>query len=164
MVIFQTTIMPYIPFFVRFYDLFAPLIVYLALFHPPREGIIVMLFLGIVMDGLSGGPIGFFLTIYFWLFILVRWMKTFLHAGNTIILPFVVALGVLFENLAFLGMTALLDPDSQVPASALKTVSVQILWAICTGPFVIMFFNYTYKRWNKWCSELFAGSSKHGRA
>ena len=132
----------------------APLIIYLGLFRTLREGIIVLVFIGVVIDILSGGPFGFFLTIYFWLFILVRWMKTFLHVGSTIILPFVVALSVLVENVAFLAISALLYPDSQVPAYAPGIISVQILWAICTGPFVIMFFNYTHKRWDNWCNKL----------
>ena len=69
LVILQTTIIPYLPLLDKFYDLLIPFIVYLGLSRPVRESLPFVLFLGFIMDNLSGGPFGLYLTTYFWLFV-----------------------------------------------------------------------------------------------
>ena len=155
LLIFQTTIVPYLPFLDSFYDLLLPFILYLGLFRSVAEGLPVVLFLGFIMDSLSGGPFGLNLTAYLWLFIGMMWVIKFLHVGNSLLLLFVVAIGVLIENFIFIGTIAVLEPGTRLPSVASSTVSAQVLWAICTGPFFLMFFNYMHKRWNKWLNERF---------
>ena len=94
--------MPYFSVFDRFYDLLFPFIVFLSLFRPLRESIPVVLFFGIAMDTLSGGPFGLYLTTYLWLFVGVKWMTTFLDVSDSILLLFVVTSGVLLQNLIFI--------------------------------------------------------------
>jgi len=161
LVIFQTTIMPYLSLFDRFYDLLCPFVIYLGLSRPIRESIPVVLFLGFVMDNLSGGPFGLYITTYFWLFISVNRAIKFLHIGNRVLLPLVIASGVLIENFIFLGTSAMFNPDLLFPKGAISTVAVQVLWAICTGPFFLMSINYTHKRWDKWLNELFARENRY---
>lgn len=161
LVIFQTTVIPCLPLFDRFYDLLIPFIVYLGLFRPVRESLPVIFFLGFIMDNLSGGPFGLYATIYFWLFIGVRWSIKFLHTGNTVFLLFI-ASGVLIENFIVIGATSILKPGLRLPAAGISTVAVQVLLAICTGLFLLMFFNYTHKKLNKWFDELFAKRNGHG--
>jgi rod shape-determining protein MreD len=115
----------------------------------------VILFIGIVIDKLSGGPFGIYLTIYLWLFIFVRWTKTFLHAGSAIILPFVFVLSVLIQNIAFLGVNALLIPASKIPGNAVGKVLKEILWAMCTGPLFILFLNYFHNKWDRLWNKVF---------
>ena len=50
------------------------------------------------MDNLSGSPFGLFITVYFWIFVIVSWGTKFLHVGNRILILIVVAAGVLIEN------------------------------------------------------------------
>ena len=140
LVIIQTTIMPLLPLFDRFYDLLCPCVIYLGLFRPVREGLPIVLFFGLVMDSLFGGPFGLYLTSYIWIFIGVRWMITFLQLNNIFLLLFIVVLGVLLENLIFIGALTLLAPGSQFPPDAIRIVGVQVLWSICTGPFILLFF------------------------
>ncbi len=156
LIIFQTTVMPHFALFDRFYDLLFPFVVYLTLFRPVREGIPVILFFGFLMDNLSGGPLGLYLTTYLWLFVGIRWILSFLHVGDSVLLPFVVALGVLFQNLIFIGTIATLEPDSQFYSAAVSTVTVQVLWAIITGPILLVSFNYAQGKWERWTKQVFA--------
>ncbi len=104
LVILQTTIMPYLPLLDKFYDLLIPFIVYLSLFRPVRESLPFVLFLGFIMDNLSGGPFGLYLTTYFWLYVGVKGITMFIQVGNRLlIIALIVANGVLFENLILLG-------------------------------------------------------------
>jgi hypothetical protein len=159
LVLFQTTVMPYFHLFDRFYDLLSPFVIYLSLFRSLRQSIPVILFFGFLMDSLSGGPFGLYLTTYIWLFIGVKWIITFLHLGDSLLLPFLVAAGVLLQNCIFIGTIAMFEPGTQFLSAAVSIVTIQVLWAIFTGPIFLMFFNYSYGRWNKWLKKVFVKES-----
>lgn len=158
LVIFQTTIIPHIDLFNNFYDLLIPFIIYLGLFRPAREGILFILVLGFIMDSLSGGPFGLYLTTYFWLFIVVKIVIKYLHACNNILLLFIVAAGVLMENIIFIASVSMFGPDSRFLAITMRAVIFQILWAGCTGFFFITFFNHIHKKLEKF--SIFRSGTK----
>lgn len=139
LVILQTTVMPDLPLLDSFYDLLIPVIVFLGLSRPVRESLPFVFFLGFIMDNLSGSPFGVYLTSYFWVFIAVKGVTQLLQVGNRLfIITLIVAGGVLLENLIFLGTLTILGPDQQLAGNAVKTVTIQILWAIWTGAIFLM--------------------------
>jgi rod shape-determining protein MreD len=147
LVILQTTIIPYLPLLDKFYDLLIPFIVYLGLSRPIRESLPFVLFLGFIMDNLSGGPFGLYLTTYFWLYVGVKGVTTFIQVGNRLfIITLIVASGVLFENLILLGSFAILGSRQQFAGDALKIVAVQVLWAIFTGALFLLLFRNAQSR------------------
>jgi len=147
--------MPLIPLFERFYDILTLFIIYLSIYRPVREGMFIIIVFGFFMDIISGGPFGLYLTAYVWMFIGVRWAITFLHVGDSLILPIVVAAGVLMENLVFVGTSAMFEPGSRISDTVLSTMIVQVLWAVFTGPLFLMLFNYSHRRWDRWCKDIF---------
>lgn len=155
LVILQTTIMPYFSLFDRFYDLLFPFIIFLSVFRSSRESIPIVVFFGFVMDTISGGPFGLYLTTYLWLFAGVKWMITFLDVSDSFLLPFVVAAGVLIQNLIFVAAIAIFNPLPLSFSLTVNTIVVQLLWAIFTGPILILFFHYSHSRWDKWIKQLF---------
>ena len=159
LVIFQTTIIPHISLFNNFYDLLVPFIIYLGLFRSARESIPFILVLGFLMDNLSGAPFGLYVTTYFWLFIIVKLVIRYLHARNNILLLFIVAAGVLMENIIFIASVSIPGPDLQFSAITIRTVIFQILWAVCTGFFFLIFFNHIHKKLEKWFNEIIAEKS-----
>ena len=159
LIIFQTTIIPHIPLFNNFYDLLIPFIIYLGLFRPTREGILFILALGFLMDNLSGGPFGLYVTTYLWLFIVVKLLIKYLHARNNILLLFIVAGGVLMENVIFIVSIFISGTDSQFLTITTRTVIFQILWAVCTGYFFLIGFNHIYNKLEKWFNKLIAEKS-----
>jgi len=139
LVILQTTVMPYLPLLDSFYDLLIPFIVFLGLSRPVRESLPFVFFLGFIMDNLSGSPFGLYLTAYFWLYAGVLGITKLLQVGNRLfIITLIVAAGVLIENLIFLGTLTILGPDQQLAGNAAKTVTIQVLWAIWTGPILLV--------------------------
>jgi cell shape-determining protein MreD len=147
--------MPYIPLFERFYDLLSPFVIYLSIFRSNRESLVIIFLFGFFMDIISGGPFGLYITAYVWLFIGVRWAITFLHVGDSMLLPFVVALGVLMENFIFVAISAMFEQSSRISEAMVSTIIVQVLWAIFTGPLFLMLFNISYRRWDRWFNEIF---------
>ncbi len=161
LVVIQTTLIPYFPLFDKSYDLLVLFVVYLGLFCPVREGFPVVIVLGFVMDSLSGGLLGLYITIYFWLFVGVIWIITFLHIRSSLLLPIVIASVVLIENFLLIAALILLVPDSRFPEAVFNTVTIQVLLAVCTGPFLILILKATHKGWQDWLGKHFTRQNGH---
>ncbi len=163
LVILQTTIMPYVPLLDKFYDLLIPFIVYLSLSRPVRESLPFVLFLGFIMDNLSGGPFGLYLTTYFWLYVGVYGITMFIQVGNRLlIIAFIIAGGVLFENLILLGAFALLGPRQQFAGDVIEIVAVQVLWAFFTGSLFLLFFRNVQSRLGAGIKGIYARKREQG--
>ena len=163
LVILQTTIMPYLPPLDKFYDLLIPFIVYLSLSRPVRESLPFILFLGFIMDNLSGGPFGLYLTTYFWLYVGVKGITMFIQVGNRLlIIALIVAGGVLFENLILLGTFAILGSRQQFAGDAIEIVVIQVLWAIFTGSLFLLFFRSAQSRLGAGFKGIYARTREQG--
>lgn len=139
LIIFQTTLLA-IGNMVHLYDLLAPFVVYLGVFHLPRVAIPIIVFSGLAMDGISGGVFGVHLTAYLWMYVGVRWAIQFLQAGNVILLPLLVTAGVFFESL-LVAFSAVVLTSAPWPVEAVfPVVSGQVLWGAVTGPFLMLAF------------------------
>ena len=163
LIILQTTVMPYLPLLDKFYDLLIPFIVYLGLSRPVRESIFFVLLLGFVMDNLSGGPFGLYMTTYFWLFIGVKGITMFIQVANRlVIITLIVATGVLLENLIILGAFAVFSSKQQFAGDIGRIVTVQVLWAIFTGSLFLMLFRNAQNRINAGFRAIYAHKSEQG--
>lgn len=156
LVILQSTIIPYFGFLDNSYDLLTPFIIYLGLYCSVGESLPILILLGFIMDNLSTGPLGLYITAYFWLFVGVKWIIKFLHVGNIFLLPIVMVSGIIIETSIFLGTFATLDPGFHISESIINTVLSHLFWAVCTGPFFIIIYRFSHKKWNKWFHERFA--------
>ena len=157
LVILQTAVLPELPLLDRFYDLMIPFVVYLGLSRPVRESLPFVFLLGFIMDNLSGSPVGLYLTTYFWLFAGVKGITKLVQVGNRpLIVMLIVAAGVLVENLIFWGTLTILGPDRQIAENAAKYVSVQVLWAILTGPVLMMIFRNTQNQLDRGFKAIYA--------
>lgn len=156
LVLIKTTLIPGLPLFEKFYDLLIPIIIYLSFFRRKLEGIPIVLFFGLIMDSLCGGPMGLYLTIYIWLYLGMRWMAQFLHTGSFVLLTVAVAIGVMFEVSVLLGYMAFLAPNASIPVDAVKTVVLQIIWALITGPLILVIIGWAQKQLDLWRSRIFA--------
>ena len=155
LVVIKTTLIPAFPLFDKFYDLLIPIIIYLSLFRSMREGIPIILFFGIIMDSLCGGPAGLYLATYIWLYAGMRWISQFLHTGNMLLAAIAVAMGVLFECMVLLGYMVLLAPDAIIPSDATKTVFLQIIWALITGPIILIIIDWAQKQLDVYRARIF---------
>jgi len=151
----QTTVMPQLlPCGRCTYDLMVPFILYLGIFRPIRESLAVIFFAGFVTDNFSAAPFGLYSIIYLWLFAGTKWLVTFLHVGNRILLPLIAGTGVLAENIMFFAtFTVIMRTDSRIPADPFGILWEQTLWAAVTGMFLIMMFLYTQKKWDRRLKE-----------
>ncbi|HSO19320.1 MAG TPA: hypothetical protein VLT88_07685, partial [Desulfosarcina sp.] len=106
----------------------------------PKEAIPVLILAGLAMDGISGGVFGVHLSVYLWLYAGVRWAIQFLHAGNAILLPVLVAAGVAFASLVTAFSAVVLAAEAWPVEAVFPVVSAQVLWGALTGPFLLLLF------------------------
>ena len=161
LILLQTTILPFIPLLESIYDLLIPFVIYLGLYRPIREGLILVFILGFLMDNLSGSPFGLYLTTYCWLFIGVKWITTLFQVGNRVLISVVVAAGVLIANIIFIASFAI-QPDMRLPEKAIQTTFIQFLWALVTGPMMLMVFRHSQNRLGDLTTGLFTRRRNHG--
>ena len=139
LIIFQTTLLA-VGGMAHLYDLMAPFVVYLGVYHLPRRAIFVLALSGLAMDGISGGVFGVHLTAYLWMYVSVRWATQFLQVGNVILLPLLVTAGVVFESLVVAFSAVVLASAPWPVESMFPVVSGQVLWGAVTGPFLMLLF------------------------
>jgi cell shape-determining protein MreD len=124
-----------------------------------RESLPIILIVGAIMDQLSCSPFMLHVTAYFWLYVILRWIMKVLQVGNRFRLPFIVFFGVLIENLIFLSNITLVEPGMRFPGLAVKVFAVQIIWALFTGPLMLIAFEQSHKVWKRWQSGIFVRRS-----
>jgi cell shape-determining protein MreD len=139
LIILQTTLLA-VGGTAHLYDLLAPFVVYLGVYHLPRRAAPVLVLSGLAMDGISGGVFGVHLTAYLWMYVGVRWAIQFLQVGNVILLPLLVTAGVVFESLVVAFSAVVLASAPWPVESMFPVVSGQVLWGAVTGPFLMLLF------------------------
>jgi len=149
----QTTIVPYHGFLQRFYDLPILFVIYLGLYRPLREGIPLIIIMGLIMDSLSGSPLGIYMTSYVWTYGGCLWFLTFFHVYSRLLLVLIAAVAVTLENIIFIFGLILQGNHMDVANSILPMVAVQVLWAVFTAPLLIVFFGTMQGHLTRWYNE-----------
>jgi rod shape-determining protein MreD len=135
MVICQTTLIPHLAFVRHFFDLLLAVVIYLAAFRRLHEALPFTLFLGVLMDNLSGGPFGLYLTSYVWLFIGTRAAATVVRAENPLMIVLMLIGAVAAQNALFFAVLGAAGP-ADLAGFAARVVAEQIGWVLLIGPFL----------------------------
>jgi rod shape-determining protein MreD len=133
-VVCRTTLLPWAPAMENFFDLFLAFVVYLAVFRPLHECIPLLLFAGILMDTLSGGPFGLYLTSYVWLFIGLRLVTLVIRVDAPIPLVALMVAGVLWQNLVFVATLMAFELTRLRLGDMLGVFTEQVGWVLLAGP------------------------------
>ncbi len=159
LILVQTTILPYLFHFGIFYDLFVPFVLYLVIFRPAHESFVTVVLLGMAMDAFSAGPMGLYGAAYLCLFALGIWLKRYLHVGNRLLLPVIVTMGVVTQNLLLLIALVAFDLLYDLPRTALARMAYQVMLALLTGAPIMMAIRRAHKWWFRWWARF---SSRQG--
>lgn len=154
LIVLRNTIPLFISLEFHFYDPMIPMVIYVALLRPAREAVVVAIVLGVAMDTLSGGSFGLYLTVYAWLFLILRRIIRFLRMGSSAIFPIVVVGGVILHNFVFLSIHAINQRLWPLDDITIRAVSMQLLWALFTGPIFLMGIGLAHRKWVEWIAGL----------
>lgn len=138
-VVAQTTILRLPVFGGIVPDLLIPFIVFLSLHRPDRQGISVTLLLGLIMDLISGGIFGVYLSIYFWIFLSARGLSRTFDVGKTFFQAPLIGLYVLGENAVLFVSLPSAWQEAELLASRAVPVMLQTVVGVVTGPGILRF-------------------------
>lgn len=155
LIIFQTAVKPQVLFLAGLYDVLTAYIIYLGLYLRVREILPIILISGIIMDTISGSPMGLFLTSYLWIFLLTRWTTRFIHRENLVLRFLIVGVGVFFQTVVYIGTTLLLGYANLFAAPTLDVALTQFIWALGTGAILITLFRKAHAVWERFLNAYF---------
>ena len=135
LVIFQTTIYYAIPALSHFVDLLITFVIYAGLFLPFLESIVLILVLGALMDSITGGLFGLYLSIYFWIIVGLRPFVTLLNLKNANTLRLLLAIAIGFENLMLFVGTVALKQEIVFSSESLWAMAISCSGPCCWVPF-----------------------------
>ncbi len=141
LVVFQTTGYYFIPELKNFVNLSCSFVVYAVLFLSFGEGLFLVLLLGFLMDSITSGPFGLYISVYFWIVVGFRPFVTMLNLRNIHALQFLTGTAIILENAVFFVVTSLLKPETVLSPHFMKGMIFQFLWTVALSPFLIRFLN-----------------------
>lgn len=119
------------------YDLQIPLIIAVSVLGRGRFAFLVIVIVAVIMDSLSGGPFGIYLTAYIWLFFPIKAVTLVVSIRSWLAVALCAVLGVLFENLIFMFVQLLSSGMVlNVKAVILPAIIKQSVLAFITAPFI----------------------------
>jgi len=142
--LFQSAVMPCFSEFEKFYDVLIPFVLYLSIFCPFIESIIVILISGFLMDSMGGGVFGLYMTSYVWIFIGMRRIMGVVHIDSFMSGP-LTGIGVLLEDAIVFGTFRYLGNGNPFPEDAFFILSIRLAWAVATGGIVVWGIRYIHK-------------------
>lgn len=137
-VVAQTTILRLALFHGVFYDLLIPLVVFLSLNLPGMRGLLLVVILGLIMDLLSGGIFGLYLSIYFWIFLWVKSVSKYFDVCDTMFQSVLIGACVFVQHLIFCVSVAAPWTGTELLAAQAATVLLQTIFAAFTSPGILM--------------------------
>lgn len=137
-VVGQTTILRLPLFRSLLYDLLIPLVVFLGLRLRDGRGVSLVAILGLVMDLVSGGIFGLYLSTYFWIFLSVKGISRYFDVDDKIFQSILIAVCVLGQHLVFCASLAPPWKGAQLLAAQTTPVLLQTTLAALTGPGILM--------------------------
>lgn len=162
LMLFQTTVLPAFFNAANIYDIMIVFIIYMGFFRSVVESIPVVIILGIVMDCFSGGAFGIYITTYLWLYAVVTVIIQYLHVDSSLLIPFAISIGVIWENCIILMTVAIRNFEISFSAFFAKILAVQILGAVFTGPFVFFIIKNCHSRCEDWFRKISDKYSQSG--
>jgi len=145
----QTTLLPAFPRFFAQYDLMIPFVVYLTLFRSSNGILPVVLISGCLMDLLSGGSIGIYISAYILILICFRHAKVYFHFKNAILFQIVIILSVLIENIIFALVIFFQTFTFHFSFYSGCILVTQLLWALVSSPLIYYIFEYVFNEVDK---------------
>lgn len=102
LIVLQTVIFPSFAWFIYSFDLLIIEVLFLCLVFSHYTVVFVIIFLGCVMDSISGSPLGFHLFSYIWVYIIVTIVKQMLFKQSVIFILVISFVAVIIQHVLLL--------------------------------------------------------------
>lgn len=126
------------------YDLLIPLVVYLSLVDANGKTLLLIMFLGFVMEGITGGAMGIYMLTYFWIFAGAQLAVHFFQKDSAVLMIVAVIMGLCLEYGIILAVTFLSGADMKMTADLTGKMFGRLMLAGLTSPLLLGAFQSLY--------------------
>jgi len=126
------------------FDLLIPFIIFLILFGSQLEIWLVILFGGVAVNMVSGAPIGIYLIIYVWIYVLFKNIKIYFQTPDSLLFVTLVIMSIMIEQLIFIVFSFFYKSSLIFSLRPFQIIFVQILLAFLFSPFLLTFFHKVF--------------------
>ena len=148
-IILQSVVFPNFSWFEQCFDLLIIDILFLSIIASRHSMIIAIIFIGCIMDSISGVPFAYHILSYLWIYIMVFAVKQLLFGQSVIFVISISLISVIIQHLLLLlsifinqGYDYLLKFDSSF-------LIKQTFWGFVFIPLGIWLINILWVRWNE---------------
>ena len=148
LIILQSVVFPSFSWFEQCFDLLIMDILFLSIIASRHSTIVAVIFIGCIMDSISGVPFAYHILSYLWIYIMVFAVKQLLFGQSVIFVISVSFISVIIQHLLLLlsifinqGYDYLLKFDSSF-------LIKQTFWGFIFIPLGIWLINILWVRWN----------------
>lgn len=159
LIILQTSLLPGLPFFYQSFDLLLVVVLSLSLRSAHPAACIGVIFLGCIMDSVSGGPFGLYLSSYVWIYIAVQMFKGVVHSENIVFLYVSSIVAVMIENGIALFSLAVQQGSEVFLSPDISFMGHQVLWTLFLMPVMIIVVEL-FHRWFLVMIKMFVRKSR----
>ncbi|ACN16591.1 putative rod shape-determining protein MreD [Desulforapulum autotrophicum HRM2] len=136
--IVQTSTLRGFSIFSQAFDLILVIVLSLSLKFSHIGTAAAVFLMGCVMDSVSGGPFGLYVSVYVWIFILVRSLKSLVHMENIVFLVCMSAVAVVVENAFLVFVLVMGGRVDVVYFTDLEIMAKQVAWGLVFVPLLLL--------------------------
>lgn len=136
--IVQTSTLRGFSIFSQGFDLVLVIVLSLSLKFSHIGTALAVFLLGCVMDSVSGGPFGLYISAYVWIFILVRSLKSLVHMENIVFLVCMSVVAVVVENAFLVFVLVMGGRVDVVYFKDLEIMAKQVAWGLVFVPLLLL--------------------------
>ncbi len=146
--IFQTVILPSFSWFNQCFDLLIILVLYLSLISNRSSILFAIIFIGAVMDSISGVPFFYHILSYLWIYIIVLLVKQLLFQRSLVFILIISIVSVLIQHGLLLLSIFIQQGQNAIIGFDYGLMVRQMFWGLIIIPPCIWFVNVCRQHWN----------------
>ncbi len=148
LIVVQTVIFPFFLIFPQCFDLLIIDILFLSLISTHYSVIFAIIFIGLIMDSLSGAPFFHYIFSYLWIYIIVHLVKQLLFKKSAFFILILSVASVLIQH-GFLLFSAFVKHDSaNILIFNLMPLAHQVFWGLIFIPIGVWLLGIFFETWN----------------
>jgi cell shape-determining protein MreD len=147
-IVLQTLVSPCFAWFVHGFDLTIILVLFLSLHFSHYAVLAAIIFIGGIMDSLSGGPFFLYVFSYVWIYVMVQLVKQFVFQTSGLFVPVIGMVSVMIQQ--GLGVFAIFIQQGQTAVFQMDFAQMvrHAVYGAVLVPFGVWLLAIIYQNWN----------------
>ncbi len=154
LIVIQTVVFPSVPLFSHSFDLLIINILFLSLISNRHSTIFTVIFIGAVMDSISGVPFFYYIFSYMFVYIIVHLVKQFLFKQSSFFIVVISGVSVLIQQILLIFTIFIRQGSEAVIELDYRVLLMQLISGLLFIPAGVWLLNIFYRIWTELIKTL----------